>query len=407
MGDKNSDGRGLEEIIAQQTRLMERIAALEKPHEKDVWDKLGTLTGVIVAIVGGLFSFLYSHYQSKQDDTNKQHLAKMQEIQAVGTFMPYLVGKDPDAKVIALFELGGTLGKPAAIIAAKGLNSALAASNDGKLDTSAVTYLQDVASTGNSQDQKLAANVLRDIVPQLCSQPKFPSTDQSPFDQTACQLGGNGGAETAQSEAKNNFCASGPDDNPTSPIVTTIGDFTLLQDQVRQIPHINFGNYRQHPFTSEPGPVQDRTPLRDLGEGKLVQLQGYVKIARQEGAEGVNCGANVPNDPAYHDIHISIVGNAGDAECSGVVVEMSPRHRPPAWTAQLVNEVAASKLLVRITGQRMFDSSHTACVNGSPVIGDPSRISLWEIHPIYRFEVCPTENCTDGGWTPLEKWKKT
>ncbi len=140
-------------------------------------------------------------------------------------------------------------------------------------------------------------------------------------------------------------------------------------------------------------------------------LSGFVKVARQEGAESVDCGRNVPNDPAYHDIHISIVQNPGDAGCSGVVVEMIPHHRPTAWTPDLLNEVGTARLPVRMTGQLMFDSSHTPCMTGSPVrsssASDPARASLWEIHPIYKFEVCPQGDCTsDTGWVPLEAWKR-
>jgi len=42
----------------------------------------------------------------------------------------------------------------------------------------------------------------------------------------------------------------------------------------------------------------------------------------------------------------------------------------------------------RVTGHLMFDSSHSRCTRGKPVKGDPSRISLWEVHRIYNFEVC-------------------
>jgi DNA-binding winged helix-turn-helix (wHTH) protein len=32
------------------------------------------------------------------------------------------------------------------------------------------------------------------------------------------------------------------------------------------------------------------------------------------------------------------------------------------------------------------------------------RVSLWEVHPIYKFEVC-TSNCTGAGtWLPLDQW---
>jgi len=238
---------------------------------------------------------------------------------------------------------------------------------------------------------------------QNCSTPLYPTDTPTVMDQTSCGVAGKGGAETWQNEAKNNFCPSGDPNNPT---LTSIPQLVALQTQAEQIPNINFGNPRSHPLTSSAGPVQNRAPLQALGEGAVVQLIGYVKIARQEGAESVNCGTNVPNLPAYHDIHISIVLSPADAECSGVVVEMTPHHRPDAWTYQLVNQVASAGLLVRVTGQRMFDSSHTPCQNGSPIRGDPSRISLWEVHPIYKFDVCPQGNCANGGWVPLEAWTK-
>lgn len=240
-----------------------------------------------------------------------------------------------------------------------------------------------------------------------CANPYFPSDAPTAMDGASCGLSGNGGAETNQNDAKNNFCATGPGSDLATPTLTSIPELVALQDSVQQIADINFGNPRQHPLTSKAGPIVDREPLVTLGEGSLVQLIGYVKIARQEGAESVNCGSHVPDQAAYHDIHISVVLSPADQECSGVVVEMTPHHRPDSWTAALVNEVAAADLLVRVTGQRMFDSSHTPCQNGSAIKGDPARISLWEVHPIYKFEVCPRGNCSSGGWVPLEDWAKT
>jgi hypothetical protein len=122
----------------------------------------------------------------------------------------------------------------------------------------------------------------------------------------------------------------------------------------------------------------------------------------------VNCGKGgpVPDKPAYHDIHISIVSSPDNEECSGVVVEMVPHHRPTTWTSGLVNQVKSSKLPVRVTGSQMFDSSHTPCQSGSAIQGDPARASLWEIHPIYKFEVCTSGDCSDGnGWVDLENWQ--
>ena len=152
-----------------------------------------------------------------------------------------------------------------------------------------------------------------------------------------------------------------------------------------------------------PDRVDDR-----VAEGKLAVLKGFVLIARQEGAESVNCGKNAPNSPPYHDIHISIVQSADETdECSSVVAETSPHHRPPEWNAANLNAVGKAHLPVRITGHLFFDSSHVPCADGKPVPSNPKRVSLWELHPVYEFEVC-TANCdAEGTWAKLEDWAKT
>src|SRR6266478_3301301 len=82
---------------------------------------------------------------------------------------------------------------------------------------------------------------------------------------------------------------------------------------------------------------------------------------------------------------------------------MIPHHRPLEWTACNVNDVANSGLRVRVSGQQFFDGSHLPCKNGIPDGSNPKRASLWEIHPIYSFEVCPAGDCKNGGWKPLEE----
>jgi hypothetical protein len=205
---------------------------------------------------------------------------------------------------------------------------------------------------------------------QSCPHPDYPTPTAAPIDSTSCGPAGNGGADTAQNEAKNNFCASG-----AKPV--TVADMVSLQEKVEADTSIPFGNPDIHPLTKTPGPATDRKPLQALGEGHEVVLTGFLYTAPQEGAESVNCKGNpgVPNEDAYHDIHISILANPTDAECKGVVVEMIPHHRPKVWTPALVKE--AAKLPVRVTDQLMFDSSHTPCVNGPPVKkgneSDPAR----------------------------------
>lgn len=237
----------------------------------------------------------------------------------------------------------------------------------------------------------------------VCAQPSYPTPApaQSPKIDAQCGLAGSGtGPEGQQNMAKNNFCATG------TPQTITIDDLKNLQAQVEKNPAINFGNENKPP--RKKGPTTSRTPLKKLGEGKLVTLKAFVLIARQEGPESVNCGKNVPDQPLFHDIHISLVASADETEeCAGVVAEMSPHHRPDAWTHANVDKVSRMKLPVRVTGHLYFDSSHFPCSNGQGAgEGNPKRVSLWEVHPIYKFEVC-TGNCDGAGtWVPLDEWLK-
>ena len=200
---------------------------------------------------------------------------------------------------------------------------------------------------------------------------------------------------------KNSFCANG------TPVEISIAEMERLQLTAEKDPSITFGSMVS---------MTDRAPLEMLGEGKLVTLKAFVLKARPEGGESVNCKKDVPDDPLFHDIHITLVDSRNKRqpndptsvlarkECTGVVVEMSPHHRPELWTTENVNKVAAAQALVRVTGQRFFDSSHFPCSNGAPVGNSPKRISLWEIHPVYAFEVCTADCGGAGEWLPLDQW---
>ncbi len=255
-----------------------------------------------------------------------------------------------------------------------------------------VTTLAALVSTGAVADTPFSL---------ACQNPSFPGGPAA-IDES-CGAKGAGAREAAQNQVKNSFCATG------SPTTLTFAQLAQWQKDVEQNKDINFGNS---------GPTQNRAPLKQLGEGKLVQLTAFVLVARAEGGESVNCGHKfdqVTNKDSFHDIHISLVATMELAnptnrvqsaanECQGIVAEMIPHHRPVAWTADNVKRVAAAHLPVRVTGQLFFDSSHVPCAQGKPVASNPKRISLWEIHPIYAFEVC-TANCdAEPTWVPLEKW---
>ncbi len=262
-----------------------------------------------------------------------------------------------------------------------------------------VCAAQETASPAAQELVKKPVAAPADFVP-VCSTPGFPSPppETKPVIDSQCGLPGSGGDEANQNIAKNNFCASG------APTDMTVDDFVALQKQVDDNPSIPFGDTSQSGRAK--GPAQDRAPLEALGEGTLVRMQGHVLFGKQEGSESVNCGTAVQNHPPFHDIHIELV-SASDVteECSGVVAEMVPHHRPDSWIADNVQEVAKAKLPVRVTGQLFFDSSHVPCKDGVPVGDNPKRASLWEIHPIYAFEVCSAGDCSSGtGWVPLNEW---
>jgi hypothetical protein len=213
-------------------------------------------------------------------------------------------------------------------------------------------------------------------------------------------------AEEAQNSTKNNFCAQGP-----AQVIKILDMFKLQASVTTQ------------KLVKPKEPPVDRSGLVKLGEGQQVQFVGFVFEARQEGGESVNCGDAVPDVPASHDIHIALIEHArttnpddkttqgkakADAEeCGSIVAEMSPHHRIAPWNAENLTAIANLKLPVRVTGQRFFDGSHVPCSNGKPVASQPKRISLWEIHPIYSFEVCPSKTCTDTGWQPIETFCAT
>lgn len=59
----NSPNDKLRELEERHGELVRKVEELRRPKEKDLWDKLGSLTGVIVAVIGGLFTLLYMRSQ--------------------------------------------------------------------------------------------------------------------------------------------------------------------------------------------------------------------------------------------------------------------------------------------------------------------------------------------------------
>jgi hypothetical protein len=232
------------------------------------------------------------------------------------------------------------------------------------------------------------------------------------------QCGPDGGApETepehrAQNEAKNNLCVPAPG----APRLLRQADFLRLQkaaDDLVKKGRLEYGQRNNLP--------KDRSVLKNLirlatgvwiGEGSPVSLIGFVSHPRNsnvEKGESVNCqkpGA------AMNDIHFDIVQDPGDEACKSVTGEIIPHYRAAAYEVSILRLTRIGERPIRVSGQLFFDASHLPCRPGA-TNKPPLRAAVWEIHPVYRIEVCrktslaacPSNNA--ALWVPLESFVNT
>lgn len=171
-----------------------------------------------------------------------------------------------------------------------------------------------------------------------------------------------------------------------------------------------------------------RTLLESWGEGRSVQLTGYIFDAENytQGAESTNCYLTT-ND--FNDFHIVLVEDlvlankwktlddaisqattsakkkAAEkkakaahlrAERRSLTAEITARLRLDGWTIVKLRDLARRFAYVRVTGWAMLDTQHIS----RPI----ARRSNWELHPVTKFEVCTTTvaECSVGnGWVEL------
>jgi hypothetical protein len=125
-------------------------------------------------------------------------------------------------------------------------------------------------------------------------------------------------------------------------------------------------------------------------EGLPVRVEGYVAGAKLEGPEAPNChGA----DPKYRDFHIWLTDSSSTDRRGSVVVEITPRVRAghPAWTVAALRRLSREKSRVRVSGWLMMDQEHPDQVGRT-------RGTIWEVHPVLRFEVLRR-----GTWVSLDE----
>jgi hypothetical protein len=183
----------------------------------------------------------------------------------------------------------------------------------------------------------------------------------------------------AQDVVKDNFCANG------TPITIDIATLKKLQTEVES-PAVLGPKYQPPTERSKLKNLATKAPDGTaLGEGRLVQMAAFIFEAHYsdvKSGESVNCklAGNENND-----IHMALVAAPDEKdECQSVTTEITPHYRPAVWTDSALNALKGRP--VRITGQLFFDASHHpgSGSNCQP----PKRQSSWEIHPLYKFEVC-------------------
>jgi len=141
-------------------------------REKDAWDKFGVVTqfisGVVIALAGGLFSYSYHNQQVLRD----QQAAELQRVQTIGTFMPFLTSKDAETKQLALTQVQSLLGTQNAVSVALQVNAAAQANVPSSMaggetaapDPAVASALQVIAKHANTDsDRKLATDALTQI----------------------------------------------------------------------------------------------------------------------------------------------------------------------------------------------------------------------------------------------------
>jgi hypothetical protein len=236
-----------------------------------------------------------------------------------------------------------------------------------------------------TQPQPRQAVVQKGSFTPVCALP-FPGIRNSPADDHCGLQGGSSNAsKQAESESKNDFCEASH-----APEAVSYQQLVDLQSQ-------SAGLSKNLP---------DRQQVEKLGEGKYVSYIAFVKDAHYSdvnAGEAVNC--NIPGNDT-NDIHIVLMPNTTDTdECDSTTAEMSPHYRPPAWTPDNIMKASAGHP-IRLQGHLFYDGSHTPCTaNSRP---NPKRKSLWEVHPVYAFEICSQATIAEcqgsaAQWTPLEK----
>jgi hypothetical protein len=185
-----------------------------------------------------------------------------------------------------------------------------------------------------------------------------------------CSYNGNNGSDPVQFMLKNR--ADVPDDDQVHDV---------LWSAIQELNFPGKSDRKYAPMHRKDWKENQLSVIRPF-EGVAVRVVGYlvaIKPQNTRTGEGTNCNFKRMGDV---DTHLALVERAGDLEKTSVVIEWTPRflNAHPNWTAGKLLPWLGSNKPVRVTGWLMLDPDHF------PHLGK-YRSTLWEIHPITKFEV--------------------
>jgi len=361
----------LESVLRSLSELTEAVKSRRPDKPKDTWDKFNALspfvTGLIVAVVGGMFTFNESvrndllkqqeiaekHRQVAEDTVTKEHQARVLELQTIAQLMPYLTSKNENSKQVA-------------ITAIKALSNASLAIELAALNSSPGTIRavrQIATQSTNDSDRKLAQAALVEL-----EKPNGgPNRTLLKTEEGDCGPEGSGG-DDASNILKNRT------DYPPAFRDAMIGDLVQIE-----LPAVNVRRDRWTP--------EETSKVKSLGEGQAIRVQGYLIQSKRENESSANCQSR-----NYVDWHLYIGPSSDTLPKDALVAVAGPRIRVahPNWTLGRLQKLQGTGFPVRLSGWVFFDQTHRSYVG--------RYISTtWEIRPVLKIEFF-----RDQSWLDLD-----
>jgi hypothetical protein len=147
-----------DDSLAGRVAEIERtVANLSPTPSKDIWDKLsamsGLVSGIVVALIGGYFTYVYNSRSAMQDAQAKEQQARLQELQTVAQLMPYLTSRDENAQKYAITAIN--------VLGSTKIATELARLNPSKGVEAGLVAI--AANTGNKAEQQLVESALKQV----------------------------------------------------------------------------------------------------------------------------------------------------------------------------------------------------------------------------------------------------